>query len=686
MGFLDWLIKIDVKVQIGESPSKCTLVPNLRSNDNLSNIRKILKEKTVMDDTILFARNENNMLVEISKGDEENIILNDIISDEFLYLTKSLEPDWRFLNEKHKLDFGRIVALDEFKIAKQRAFELRSCEMGKFGANGYRVGNIKYSSSEDKMMKTNLFLTAETDVHDFVKLGISFGRSKNEKVKLEINSTCEFIEHNKISLELNKLEPTTEFKEEVEKAIKSKNPKRFREITEKFGQFISTEVNLGGRAYFEQSKNFEENSKENANKAAMSAGAGTSKIKVENTSAYSEENSNNFEHGSFKLLGGEPNCAKKFEEFNEEAWAQSLIDFRYWDCVKYKSPTSIFQLLPYNLRECIYLSVGKKILYLKTEDFDFMSGKIGIFELRNIPQYISKILQDEKAKCNIFATVIDTEETKGDIFSWRIQYPSDENEHPRIIIHCIKVSKKHKYKLKVNWMIIGYDINFNFILSDFNIQLKVLEDHFEALTSTLSKDNKKILDFEHDSGILCFGIPVLNKFSFSNNSLVIGHHFFKVQEKNKIGRYTFSYSLNDNNYVNLPTFSFYTLIISNFPTSNAYGTLPFKCNNKVEKLFKSVLKQHNSLKATELNSLKSNCTPLMPKYISLFSTGENNCGPILLKQKFNEIKAKYIKSCEKEACICRKSDLECVFFDPNQGNIVGKVAFSVYIFDQGVKL
>ncbi|CAB4421169.1 unnamed protein product [Rhizophagus irregularis] len=75
----------------------------------------------------------------------------------------------------------------------------------------------------------------------------------------------------------------------------------------------------------------------------------------------------------------------------------------------------------------------------------------------------------------------------------------------------------------------------------------------------------------------------------------------------------------------------------------------------------------------------------MPKYISLLSIGENNCGPILLKQKFNEIKAKYLKSCENEACICRKNrknDLECVFFDPNQGNIVGKVASSVYIFDQ----
>lgn len=665
---LDWLSKVDVKVQIGESaesPSKCILVSKLGRTKNLSEIRNTLKEKTVMDDTLLFAKNKNNMLVEIPRDDENDYTLNGIISDETLYLTKSLEPDWRTLNKNHKLDYGRIVTLDKFEIADQRAFKLEACEMEKFGANGYRVENFKYSSSDDKMMKTNLFLTADADVQDFVKLGISFGRSKNEKAKLEINSTCKFIELNKISLKLNKLEPTAEFKEEVEKAIKSKNPKRFREITEKFGQFISTEVNLGGRAYFKESKNFEENSKEDANKAAMSAGAGTSKIKVENTSIYSKGNSSSFEYEFFKLLGGDSNCAKKFEEFNEEAWAQSLNDYSNWDCVKYKNPTSIFQLLPDNLRERIYLSVGKKILYLKTEDFDFnyMSGKIGIFELRNIPQYISKILQDERAKCNIFATVVDTGETKNVIFSWRIQYPSDKNEHPRIIIHCFKGPKKHKYKLKVNWMIIGYDINFNFILSDFNIQLEVLEDQFEALTSTPSKDNKKILDFKQDPDILCFGIPVLNKFSFSNNSLVIGHHFFKVQEKNKIGRYTFSYSLSDNNYVNLPTFTFYTLIIPNSPTSNAYGTLPFEC-------LKFRLKKHNSLKATELNSLKSNCTSLMPKYISLLSTGENNCGPILLKQKFNEIKAKYLKSCEKEACICRKNrknDLECVFFDPNQG-------------------
>ncbi|RGB41330.1 hypothetical protein C1646_663148 [Rhizophagus diaphanus] len=669
---LDWLIKVDVKVQIGESaesPSKCKLVSKLCRTKNLSEIRNILKEKTVMDDTLLFAKKKNNMLVEIPRDDENDYTLNGIISDETLYLTKGLEPDWEFLNEKHKLDFGRIVALDKFEIAKQRAFKLKSCEMEKFGANGYLVGNFKYSSSEDKMMKTNLFLTADADVQDFVKLGISFGRSKNEKAKLEINSSCKFIELNKISLKLNKLEPTTEFIKEVEEAIISKN---FKGITEKFGQFISTEVILGGRAYFEGSKNFAENSKEEANKTAMSAGAGTFKIKVENTSAYSEENSSSFEYEFFKLLGGDSNCAKKFEEFNEEAWAQSLDDYSNWDCVKYKNPTSIFQLLPDNLRERIYLSVGKKILYLKTEDFDFnyMSGKIGIFELRNIPQYISKILQDKKAKCNIFATVIDTEVTKKDIFSWKIQYPSDVNEHPRIIIHCIKGSKKNRYKLKVNWMIIGYDINFNFILSDFNIPLKVLEDQFEALTSTPSKDNKKILDIEHDSDILCFGIPVLNKFSSLNNSLVIGHHFFKVQEKNKIGRYTFSYSLNDNNNVNLPTFTFYTLIISNFPTSNTFGTLPFKCNNKVEKFLNSALKQHNSLKATELNFLKSNCSPLMPKYISLFSTGEDNCGQILLKQKLKEIKAKHFKSCEKEDCICKKNDLECVFFDPNQGNIV----------------
>ncbi|GBB90321.1 hypothetical protein RclHR1_17230002 [Rhizophagus clarus] len=664
--------KVDVKV-IKESLSKeCILVPNLHSNHNLSKIREILKEKMEMDDTLLFTQNKNNILAEISRKDEEILNLGDIISDDnVLYLKKNLEPDWKYLNEKYELDHGRIVTLDKFEVAKQKAFVMKDCVMRKFGANGYNIGRIEYKSSEERMIKTNLFLTAEADVQEFVKLGISFGRSESEKTKSETNSTCRYIEHNKISLEFSKyLVPTDKFKNEVINAINSEDAERFKKITENFGQFIPTEVYLGGKVCFEGSKNFEGNSKENVNKTAIGAGAGTSEIKVDSSSVYSKGNSNSFEHEFFKLLGGESNCVEKYEEFNKEVWAQSLNDFRCWDCIKYENRTSIFQLLPKNLRKDVYVSAGKKILHIKTDDFE-MSDVIGKFELKNIPQNISQIFQNKEAECNIFATVIDIEQIKKTTFSWKILYPSKKNEHPRIIIHCVKGFQKRKYKLKVNWMIIGYDINFNFILSDFNLQLKVLKDYFEASSSTPIIDNKKILDFEHDSEILCFGIPALSEFNFSNRSLVIGHHFYKVQEKNKVGRYIFSYSLDDNNnvsnYVNLPTFTFYILIISNFPTSDAYGILPFKCNNKSEKLFK--LKQHNTLKATESNSLKSKCMSLTPKYVSLFSTGENNCGPILLKQKSDGIKTKYIndKFCEKEICICRKNDHKCVFFDPNRG-------------------
>jgi hypothetical protein len=665
-----------IVVQKCDSPTDLSLVYNLRRNDSLSNNRKILKSSIGMDDTLSFARKiiqPNNKIIfaEILRENEEEIILDEIISGEFLYLKNNLEPDWKYLNEKHKLDFGRIVTLNEFEVAKQRAFKMKDCDVKKLDVSGYRSGSIEYNSSEDRMIKTNLFLTADADVQDFVKLGISFEKSKNKNVKGEVNSTCEFIEHNKISLEFSEyLEPTEEFKKEVEEAIKSKNPKRFKKITEKFGQFIPTKVILGGRAFVEGSKNSKEYSKEYANKTAMSLSAGTSNNKAENSTLYSKINTNSSEHEVFKVLGGESNYAKKFEEFDGEAWAQSLNDFRYWDCIKYKNPISIFQLLPNNLRKEIYLSVGKKILYLKTEVFDYNSSKTGgKFELRNIPQNISKIFQDKEAECNIFATVVDTEETKRDTFSWKILYPSNENEHPRIIIHCIQETQKRNYKLKVNWMIVGYDINFNFILSDFNIQLKVLEDYFEASTNKPSIDNKKILDFEHDEEILCFGIPVLRKFDFSNSSLIIGHHFYKVQEKNKIGRYTFSYCLNNNRHVVLPNFTFYTLIISNFPTSKAYGILPFERANKAEKLFRYMFNKHSLLKVTESNSSKSKFKSLTPKYISLFSTGEDNCGPILLKQKFNEIKIKCIKSREKEDCICKKNGLKCILFDPSQGNI-----------------
>ncbi|CAB4445881.1 unnamed protein product [Rhizophagus irregularis] len=230
------------------------------------------------------------------------------------------------------------------------------------------------------------------------------------------------------------------------------------------------------------------------------------------------------------------------------------------------------------------------------------------------------------------------------------------DEDPKLIIHCIqKKFRKRECKLKIIWMIIGYDINFDFNHSDFNVKLKVLKNEFNVSNQQAIT---KQLDLEYDSSILCFGIPVLSKLDSSNNSLVIGHHFFNDRENKKIGSYIFSYCLEKNHHVNLPNFTFYTLIIPNYPNSDNYGISTFQHASKIKKL---------------VNFIKFNSLESKPKLFSLYSA-PNNYGPFFLKQKASEIKVKYIDVyCNQDNCICKRlmkseNSFKYAFFDPYKSN------------------
>ncbi|RGB36149.1 hypothetical protein C1646_697764 [Rhizophagus diaphanus] len=513
-----------VRVQIIKgSQSNHALVP-LNLKDRLPKVREILKQnnEVKMNDTLSFA---NSSLAEIAREDEEIINLEKILVKNTLYL---INPDYNFLKNELKLEYGRTTSLYK---AKGRAFIVKDCEITE------AVNQYKYKiKMEDQIIKKDLLLIADTNI-------ARLGTSKIKKSRFVTNSTYNVIEFSKVSLKF-KLEPTEEFIEIVNKVVESGYPRRFKKITEEFGQFISEEVILGGRAYFKKPN--------------------TLNI-LRNRNNYSK----------LKLVGG-----RKFnhEEFNESGWLKSLESFRNWDCIKVKDPISIFKPLPKELRKQILSLVGKKILYTSTEDYDYKLSELenpNIFELKNISEDILEIIRNKDADCNIFATVV--KKGKNDIFNCQILWPL--NEDPRIIIHCIqKKSRKHECKLKINLMIIGYDINFN--CSDFNIQLKVQKHHFNA------SNCQKLLDLEYDLSVLCFGVPVLSKLNSSNNSLVIGHHFFN--DKGKIGVYAFSYSLEKKHYVDIPDFTFYTLIISNYPNSSNYsGLLPFKHNKLVSGMVKS---------------------------------------------------------------------------------------------------
>ncbi|RGB32010.1 hypothetical protein C1646_707724 [Rhizophagus diaphanus] len=383
-----------------------------------------------------------------------------------------------------------------------------------------------------------------------------------------------------------------------------------------------------------------ENSTDKSREGSVGIGAGPLDLRIGNNFNDSRRKSKFYNFIQMRLLGGKHPVD---EEFNEKIWIESLEYFQNWERIELQDPVSIFQLLPDDLRKQTFESIGKKILYSVIKDYQYYlneSGKPGIVELSSlgVPKDISDILLNEEAECNIFATVVDTEESKNGFFTCQILLP--QNGKPSLIIHCIQGDiKKREYKLKIGIMIVGYDTNFDFTRPDFNVQLKVLNHKIDASSNQIF--NMDLLDF----GPSYIGIPVLSKSDSKNNSLVIGHHFYE-QEENKIGACTFSYCLKNRHYVNLPEFTIYILIVPH-DKNHKYGTLPLKRNiwNKSTKPFQ----------------------PFQPKYISLYS--KEGRGPIFPKQKNGQIKIKYLKCCNKDCSICKnkklsEKNIECKFFYP----------------------
>ncbi|PKC06568.1 hypothetical protein RhiirA5_419405 [Rhizophagus irregularis] len=653
---MDSNIQDDINITV-KIPSKLVLV-NLNLKASLSKIcDKLEKNSEVkMNDAFSFTKminnNSNNsstgenLLAIIAREDEEKRILEDIIDvkndDKFLYLKSEpkTKPDWRFFKDKLKLEYGRNVTLEK---ANSRAFTIVDCEMDKI-VDGYENSTIQIDSEEDKVIKNDFLLIADIDTPNFAKLGVSIKNSNIKNSNVATNLTYNIIEYNKMSLNF-KLEPTTEFIEAVKGVIVSKDPRKFKDIINDFGQFIPKKINLGGRAYFIARENFEENFGEYVKSTDCQA----SNIKIEKKSSKSLSKNNSSKYQSFKLFGGKEVCSNNF---NETDWVESLKDFKNWSCIKFEDPVNIFQLLSEDLRKQVLLLVGKKILYTNTEDYTYQLSVPGIHQIfkLNIPKNILEILQHKDTECSIFAIVIDKKEK--DIFNCQVVLSS--NEDPKLIIHCFqKKFKKRKCKSKIMWMIIGYDISFDFNHLDLDFKLKVLKNDFNASNH---QDIAKPLDLEYNPSVLCFGIPVLNKLDSSINSLIIGHYFFDDKENRKIGSYLFSYCLKNNHFVNLPNFTFHTLIISNYSNSDNYGILPFQHMSKIRNLL-------------NLINVKPKSTP---KFISLYST-ENKYVPIFLKQKTYKIKIKYISviCCNQDNCICKnkkfkklENNLKFTFFDP----------------------
>ncbi|CAB5199811.1 unnamed protein product [Rhizophagus irregularis] len=634
-------INVFIKI-IDNSPLQGYIIKKLNPDNRLSEIRKELESSNVIDDMLLFSKKANDEFGELEREDEEKFPLNEIITVEngldTLYLKRIY---WEFLNRQHKLDYGRILSFDGIKIAKKQAYKISKCELKEI--NSYKKGHLEFESKEDWMKKTNLFFDVDgINIANFVKLGLSIESLRDKSYNKEVTSTYKYTEIGKVSLKFNRadLKLTEEFENDVIDAIKSKNPgERFKKITEDYGQLIPTEVILGGRVYINDVIKSTISSTDISNNATGNIDFGFSNANVGFNFNNSETTSKFYNFNNIKLLGG---SHSESENFDIEYWIKSLKDCQYWECIEFRNPISTFQLLSNDLRKQTFKSIGKRILHTITKDCVYHLNEYGrhnVFELKNISQDISEIIYDEEADCDVFASVYEANEKSKNIF-FSCQILREPGAKPSIIIHGIQNKfKQCKYKLKIKIMVIGYDTDFNSLLPDTSVELiKNIYDP-ENPCEFYSIPLKQKLDSMLERRIPFFGIPVLeNLIKF----LIIGHNFRKVEdEHDKID--IFSYCLEKKCYVNLPKVTFCTLIISNYPDSNFYASLPFNY-----KLLRNP--------SIELNTINNS---MNPKCISLYLSKNIDYRPIFLNQKFSQIEIEYVHcNCKKTCFVCKNKTVK----------------------------
>ncbi|RGB22034.1 hypothetical protein C1646_783421 [Rhizophagus diaphanus] len=623
-----------------------SFLKKLNKYEKLSKIREILS----CDDKLLFLKGKDGSIVE----DEEEFVLNDIFTkdarmDYSIYLKN--RTYWDTLNENHKLDYGRTITDDGTKTANKGAFKLKGFNELK-EIDEHRQGTIEISSNEELIKHRNLFFKTDGRIYNFIKLGLTLDQAQKVIIKDGRKLVYNFTEVAKASLKLsiNNLEPIQEFIDVIKDAAKSKKELNLKKITEDYGLFIPTEIIMGGRFYTNET---EICSEQNIDKtASVEVNVDTNMVnhqaKIDHGTTKNATKFHKVNH--MKSLGG--NCDGVFDE---DKWTESLKDYRKWDCIEFNNPVSIFQLLPHNLRKELFVAAGKKILFTGTLDCDYFlyhPGSYRKFELlrsNDIPKNILNIIQNEEADCDFFATAIDVNQySKNDFFTCQILKTDEDKLNPSIIINAIqKEFQPRKYKLDIVLMVVGYDIDFNFITDK---SVEIIKKQYDPRSN--EKFDQLILHTEYGlkgTNFPFLGMSIINNLKDSNDfSLVIGHNFHDIESDHELKVGIFSYCSKDNCYFNLPNFTFCALIISD---PYAYNSLPFK--------FRILKKPFINL---DSETTYVNCLQLSNEY-----------RPIFLHQKMKKVNIEYVKcKCKNPDCICHektrkisgKDNSSCIIFNP----------------------
>ncbi|CAG8464761.1 1077_t:CDS:1 [Dentiscutata heterogama] len=567
----------------------------LANDFSLCKVRRILEANDVTRMTDSFYFTKNGALINISN--ENEYLLSDILDEKnMIYLERDSRPNWRALVRKFSLENGRNYDDDKDRVAEKKLFVLEDCEFSILEPDEYNFHTKTISSIDDLSKNENLiFKNTQLGIPNTVNFDFSIDpqniRPYNSE---EISSRFKFKNIVKaiLSFKIKDIRLTYEFIIAVKRALNSQDLNILKHAIEKFGQFIPTVIIFGGRLHY---------------KVTTCTGIYR---QGRNESAIQLQDSLIFGGDKIKIILGE-----------EDDWITSLQEFKLWDIIEFRNPVSIFEFLPNDLKDRIRELIGKTIIYSNIQDYDFKihdyNDRSNIVDLK-MPKNIGSIFSNKDVDPQVFATVSNIEDDDN-IFTCMLYTPS-HSSIPKVIINCTryKSNQQKVHRVKIKWIVVGYDLSFNSIFNPEHIHLQSSTKRCHYNDNTLHE----VLNIRTEYSMVLFGIPVVLEWNPSFKFSIIGHHFNRHDDKVCINLY--GYDLNEKKYFTrfLSNFKF-NLLYTKHPNPDIFSYFKVDKDLSLEKIFEA----DNNLFLNGTSNVHNT------EFISLYKEGYNQSDPGFISRK-----------------------------------------------------
>ncbi|CAG8548417.1 13213_t:CDS:10 [Ambispora leptoticha] len=446
----------EITVQVNDDSP---LLISLPKAANLTEIRNILSERydIKMGPKTYFVCPKDGSPT-IPYHEEKKYSLENIINlTKNLKIKGELEPNWKEIIEKNKLECGLFFTDDGPRSAEEKAFEIVQYPKTTLLNQIASFQEIECKTEKDDFCTKNLFVVANLDVNSHIPISAKFGAFyQKNSIKHSANVKLNTYRKSKkikaiFSMSESEVKPTKEFISAVNKALESDYPREFlKKVTEKFGQFWCKKLEIGGSILYVKKE--ESNVKENIRREEKSIDGAIKFGKYEGTN---QMNAATNKYSYFQIRGG----LEKDYHKGMAGWFTSLEDYKTWEVAAYSDIHSIFDILDDERRKKVAEVFGKRIIDSRVVKLVFL------MDISRPDPYIYELpIKYDLSNCQIFVTEMKDDNNSDTIFASRVHYINDKDP-PVILLHRFgslnKRPKIQKFSIKLGWIVLGTSTMLN---------------------------------------------------------------------------------------------------------------------------------------------------------------------------------------------------------------------------------